>query len=434
MMRRALILLVFVTLLAACGAPPAAQSPSAAPATTVAPAAITASAATSATAATDAPVASAYPRTVIDGVGQPVIIPAKPQRIAVLDPLASLEALLSLGVAPVQIGQRSFVAEFTGDPLRQWPWLEKALTDTGANPERISADETNIEAVARANPDLIIGQPFWVDERRDLLNGIAPTVATPVGDVRQSITLLGEVLGMEQQAAQVLADWDARIQSEVAGLAPAGKQVAIIRTDGEGTFTAFNAAGYGPYDMLIRAGFRGACQCRKERCWFGVGVLARTARRARRSRCDRRAWLLARAYRCAAGESNLHTVACGAGKPSRADRARASRASLCRAEPTQSRHGAARDSRGCSARAVRGVQVNSKYAVCARDQGSSGSERILASRRSIADALGQRRVRPVGPMLLVRLPRRVRHWKLRRLMRRCRWRTRRCAGRAPGPT
>jgi iron complex transport system substrate-binding protein len=255
MMRRALILLVFVTLLAACGAPPAAQSPSAAPATTVAPAAITASAATSATAATDAPVASAYPRTVIDGVGQPVIIPAKPQRIAVLDPLASLEALLSLGVAPVQIGQRSFVAEFTGDPLRQWPWLEKALTDTGANPERISADETNIEAVARANPDLIIGQPFWVDERRDLLNGIAPTVATPVGDVRQSITLLGEVLGMEQQAAQVLADWDARIQSEVAGLAPAGKQVAIIRTDGEGTFTAFNAAGYGPYDMLIRAGF-----------------------------------------------------------------------------------------------------------------------------------------------------------------------------------
>lgn len=196
-----------------------------------------------------------FPRTVTDGAGQQVTIPAPPQRIAVLDPLVSLEALLSLGVAPTQIGQRSFVAEYTGDPLKQWPWLEEALVQAGADPERINADETNLEAVAGAQPDLIIGQPFWVENQRELLDGIAPTIMTPVADVRTTITLLGEALAMEEQAAAVLADWNARLAAEVEGLVPAGKTVAIIRTDGEGTFTVFNSAGYGPYDMLTRAGF-----------------------------------------------------------------------------------------------------------------------------------------------------------------------------------
>lgn len=180
---------------------------------------------------------------------------APPERIAVLDPLTSLEALLALGVAPVQIGQRSFVAEYLGDPLRQWPWLEAALGKTGAQPERINADQTNLEAVARVRPDLIIGQSFWVDEQRELLGQVAPTITTPLADVRAAITLLGEALALEEQAAQVIADWDKRLAVEVEGLVAPGRSVAIIRTDGEGTFTVFNTAGYGPYDMFTRAGF-----------------------------------------------------------------------------------------------------------------------------------------------------------------------------------
>jgi ABC-type Fe3+-hydroxamate transport system substrate-binding protein len=225
--------------LAGCGAAPRAANPATTP---------------DAGAVASAP-SSAYPRTITDGAEQQVTIPAPPQRIAVLDPLASLEALLSLGVAPVQIGQRSFVAQYLGDPLAQWPWLEAALTEAGADPQRIAADQTNLEAVAAIRPDLIIGQPFWVDEQRALLDQIAPTVRTPLGDIRRSITLLGQALAMEDAAARVIADWDARIVAEVEGLVAAGTTVAIIRTDGEGTFTVFNTAGYGPYDMLTRAGF-----------------------------------------------------------------------------------------------------------------------------------------------------------------------------------
>jgi iron complex transport system substrate-binding protein len=196
-----------------------------------------------------------YPRTITDGSRSEVTIPAKPERIVVLDPLVSLEALLSLGVAPVQIGQRSFVAEYLGDPLEQWPWLETALSEAGANPERINADETNLEAVARANPDLIIGARDWVDEKRDLLGEIAPTVTMVNYDVRESILLLGEVLGVGEKAAQVIADWDARLETEVAGLVPDGQTVALIRTDSASNFAVFSKPGYGPYDLLMRAGF-----------------------------------------------------------------------------------------------------------------------------------------------------------------------------------
>jgi ABC-type Fe3+-hydroxamate transport system substrate-binding protein len=208
---------------------------------------------------TSAPAAAVatFPRTITDGAGQQVTIPAKPERIAVLDPLWSLEGLLSLGVAPVLVGQRSFVQNFNGgDPLKHWPWLEDALTKLGAQPTRISADKTNIEAVAQANPDLIIGMPNWVDESRDLLQGIAPTVTIPLkGGVGAAITLLGQVLGMEAEAAKVIADWNERIKTEVEGLVPPGKTAAIIRTDGEGTFTVFNTPGYGPYDMFTQMGF-----------------------------------------------------------------------------------------------------------------------------------------------------------------------------------
>lgn len=253
MVYRLSVLFALLTLLAACGGAPVAVQPTSAPAAaTNAPATAVP---TPARQPTTAPAADAYPRTITDGAGNQVTLPARPERIAVLDPLTSLEALLALGVAPAQIGQRSFVADYLGDPLLQWPWLEAALAATGAQPERINADETNLEAVAGAQPDLIIGQSYWVDQQRDLLSRVAPTLTTPLADVRAAITLLGEALALEDEAARVIAEWDARLAAEVEGSVPPGKSVAIIRTDGEGTFTVFNTAGYGPYDMLMRAGF-----------------------------------------------------------------------------------------------------------------------------------------------------------------------------------
>lgn len=75
--------------------------------------------------------------------------PAPPQRVACLTPLGELEALLTFGVAPVQIGVRSFTEEFLRDPLALWPWQQAALDAIGENPERVSADTLPSSAAQR---------------------------------------------------------------------------------------------------------------------------------------------------------------------------------------------------------------------------------------------------------------------------------------------
>lgn len=192
-----------------------------------------------------------------DAMGVAVTVPVAPKRISVVDPLNSLEALLSLGIAPQQIGQRDFVARFTGDPLRQWPWLEARLASLGADPLRMNADMIHLETIAAAAPDLILVNGSWFEDNRGQVEQIAPVVATPIASVRDTITLYGEVFGVERKAADVLAAWDARIAEELAGLAPEGATVAVVRTDEAGTFTVFNNPGrYGALDLMLQAGFR----------------------------------------------------------------------------------------------------------------------------------------------------------------------------------
>lgn len=203
-----------------------------------------------------APALAEETRKVTDAMGVEVALPAQIDRITVVDPLASLEALLSLGVAPTQIGQRSFVERYTGDPLRQWPWLEARLTELGADPLRMTADTIDLETIAAGAPDIVLVSESWFEDNRALLEEIAPVVATPIASVRDTITLYGEVFAMQDQAAAVLAAWDARAATELAGLAPEGATVAVMRTDDEGIFSVFNQPGtYGPVDLMLQAGF-----------------------------------------------------------------------------------------------------------------------------------------------------------------------------------
>lgn len=194
-------------------------------------------------------------RTVVDALDRTVEVPVQAERITILDPLAALEAALSLGIKPTQIGQRSFVAEYLGDPLLQWPWLEAALAELGADPLRMNADETDLEMVAIGEPDLILGGDSWVERAEEQLSMLAPTVAVPIVDVRSTIKLYGDIFGIADKANQVLADWDARIEAELRTLTPAGATLALVRTDEAGTITIFNAPGHGAYDYFQQAGY-----------------------------------------------------------------------------------------------------------------------------------------------------------------------------------
>ena len=201
------------------------------------------------------PAISQETRQVTDFLNRAVEVPAQAERITILDPLAALEAALSLGIVPSQIGQRSFVAEYLGDPLLQWPWLEAALAELGAHPLRMSADEVDLEVVAAGKPDLILGADGWVADLAGQLQHLAPTVSVPTVDVRTAIGIYVEVFDMGAKAEAVLAAWDQRIESELRPLTPKGATLALIRTDAPGTVAIFNSPGHGAYDYFHQAGY-----------------------------------------------------------------------------------------------------------------------------------------------------------------------------------
>lgn len=159
-----------------------------------------ASSGTTEQAATDA----SYPRTLEHHKGS-TELPAKPQRIVALDN-SLVEAVVLLD-RPL-VGGISSYRDLTGFP----PYLGDAVADT----EEVGPLETpDLEAVAALEPDLIVSATVRHDALYDELSAIAPTVfvETTGPTWRENITFLGEVLGEEDTAAEVLDDYRTRAQA-----------------------------------------------------------------------------------------------------------------------------------------------------------------------------------------------------------------------------
>jgi iron complex transport system substrate-binding protein len=159
-----------------------------------------ASSGTTEQAATDA----SYPRTIEHHKGS-TEVPAKPQRIVALD--NSLVEAVVLLERPL-VGGISSYRDLTGFP----PYLGEAVADT----EEVGPLETpDLEAVAALEPDLIVSATVRHDALYDELSAIAPTVfVETTGPIwRENITFLGEVLGEEDKAAEVLDDYRARAKA-----------------------------------------------------------------------------------------------------------------------------------------------------------------------------------------------------------------------------
>ncbi|HEU4325964.1 MAG TPA: iron-siderophore ABC transporter substrate-binding protein [Roseiflexaceae bacterium] len=186
------ILIILITLLAACGGAPAAVEPATAPAPT-AEAADPVVEPTSASAA-------ATTRTVTHAFGS-AEVPLRPQRVVALDAFFTLTPLIELGV-PV-VGSVSL-----GEPVA-YPGLTEAesagITSVG------SGRLASLEAVAALKPDLIIGVDF-VEPPYDQLSQIAPTVIIPTAlDWKAQHRALGEATGRLEQAEQGIAAYQARV-------------------------------------------------------------------------------------------------------------------------------------------------------------------------------------------------------------------------------
>ena len=180
--RLSAVALAVPLVLAACAAP--ASSPTA-----------DAAAPSSSTAAGD------FPRTITHAAGE-TTIPAQPERVVVLD-TGELDSMVALGIVPVG-AVRAPVEDGLLDYLA--PEVEGTTELVG------TIDEPNLEQIAALEPDLILSSMLRHEDIYDELSQIAPTVFTEtVGVVwKENLAVHAEAVGMEEQAARLLADYEER--------------------------------------------------------------------------------------------------------------------------------------------------------------------------------------------------------------------------------
>lgn len=200
--RRLTGLTVALVAVVACGAP--------GPATTVIPTSTPTAVPTLAPTAVPTPLAAAaFPRTVIDDEGTEIQIDAMPEDIVSLTP-ANTEIVFALGA---------------GDRLQGGTDFDDYPPEAVDLPDVATFTGVLIEKVIDIQPDLILagGNNFTsagdIDRLRDLGLTVLVVYAATVDDVLADITLIGEAIGADDEAAQITAAMDVRIDEVTSAVA-----------------------------------------------------------------------------------------------------------------------------------------------------------------------------------------------------------------------
>ncbi|WP_306231246.1 ABC transporter substrate-binding protein [Agrococcus beijingensis] len=164
--------------------------------------------------------ASAETVTVPSNLGE-VEVALLPERIAVLDNTA-METLLAFGITPVAIPTQLV------SPDRFSAWVQdESIADIGTH------REPDFEALAAADPDLIIGG-YRFSEYTDELAAIAPTIDVAaneehedgyVASLREQTASLGTIFDQQDEATAIVDELDAAV--EAATEAATGKSVFL---------------------------------------------------------------------------------------------------------------------------------------------------------------------------------------------------------------
>lgn len=184
-----------------------------------------------------------------DAVGEKEI-PVNPRRIVTLDAYFTLQAAVEFG-APV-VG--STIANTAGAP-----WPETLSEDETEDIENVGGDESqpNLETIAALGPDLIVGGFYEKDPVHERLAEIAPTVLLPsVYETgwKEYILAVAGVCGVSQEADEVFADYDERVE-EIGSRLRDVKLSHVLIAGGEyyGTYVEGPKA-YAPFKILEEVG------------------------------------------------------------------------------------------------------------------------------------------------------------------------------------
>jgi iron complex transport system substrate-binding protein len=151
----------------------------------------------------------AFPVTVEHTFGS-TTVEEQPERVVVLG-WSGQDVLYALGVQPV--GMPSY--PYGGGDDGVLPWNDEYY-DPRTTTLLDTADGPPLEQIAALRPDVILAPYEGFDEGvYDDLSGIAPTVAYPgepwTTPWREQTTLIGQALGMEDEAEELIADTEAQV-------------------------------------------------------------------------------------------------------------------------------------------------------------------------------------------------------------------------------
>lgn len=162
--------------------------------------------------------ASAFPVTVEHALGS-TTIEEEPTRVVAWG-WGAADAAVALGVTPVAIPFQAY----GGDEEGVLPWIREALEDAGEEVPTVlpdAGDEVPYEEISQAAPDVILAQYSGLtQEQYDTLSQIAPVVAYPgepwATPWRDVVTIAGDALGRQDEAAEVLAGIDEQVADAAA--------------------------------------------------------------------------------------------------------------------------------------------------------------------------------------------------------------------------
>lgn len=157
-------------------------------------------------------------RTVEHAAGESQV-PENPERVVVLD-TAELDSAMTLGVTPVGAVE---AVEGMGFP----DYLEgtEEIETVG------TIEEPNLEKIATLEPDLILSSNLRHEQIYDQLSEIAPTVFTETtgSPWRENFEKHAEALDREQEAEQVAADYESRLEEFKNTVEEPRPTVSIVR-------------------------------------------------------------------------------------------------------------------------------------------------------------------------------------------------------------
>lgn len=210
----------------------------------------------------------AGPITVTDAFGQDITLEEPAERVVSLE-WGQTENLVALGVEPV--GAADVAGYNTWDTVAP---LDEDTTDVGTR------TEPSIEAIAALEPDLILGVELSVPEdARAQLEEIAPVVlqtsadaTRPLDHVREQFEETAQLVGAEEQAAQVLADFDQQLEAARTAMDEAGASgrpfvMSYIYTEGNTFSLRMHGSGSAPVAVAEEIGYTNAWEEPGDEVW-----------------------------------------------------------------------------------------------------------------------------------------------------------------------